>query len=106
MYKNVFLSGYYYRSKISEIEIASGIDQETDQELESLKSKYSQLVLDKLILPKKKSLNSKSAYYFQVWGDFTQKEMKRHEDFTMVEISDFKNLDKQFKTLLKKEDYV
>jgi hypothetical protein len=69
-----------------------------------LKEKYTQFVLDQFILPKKKTLTSKGVYYFELWGDFTAKGIKNVKDFSMVEIPDFKKLEKEFKSQLRKDE--
>ena len=109
MYKNTFLSGYLrgHGLKVFEIEIFSeqGSAQE-NHELEILKDKYAQFVLNQLILPKKKTIVSKTVYYFELWGDFTSKEVKNVKDFTMTEIPNFKQLEKDFKIQLRKDNEV
>lgn len=108
MNKNVFLSGYYYGygDKIKDVEIASGVDQETDIELEQSKNKFASWILNELIMPlkTKKKLSSKDVYYFELWGDFTQTQMKKYQDFTIKPISNFKKLEKDFISQLRKEE--
>lgn len=107
MYKNTFLSAYYrpHGDKIFEIEIASGVSPEVDIELENLKQKYAQWVFEKLILPlkKKKQIDSKEVYYFELLGDFTKIEMKDYRDFSIDIIKNFKQKEKEFQNKLRKE---
>lgn len=104
MYKNVFLSSYCYKGKLSEIEVASGVSQELDNELESVKKVLAELVTSKLITPKLKTMGKKVHYYVELWGDFTAKEIKNVKDFIVVEMPKFKEDDKTFKIQLRKDE--